>query len=1703
MSIKKSTFRPVHSWGYKALFSRKFIRRCIASSWLICLFSSAKAAPISNQLHNQDPVTGKISKPSQVPDFSGLPEKKISLNGSQGFAQQVNSNIGLKNQELENTSSARIVLANSDGGKNINWNDSTNDHNWSTPGNWDGKAVPTKNDTATIGSGTVKITKDEEPIGQLIVGSDGSSKEKQGILNFSSGKITIQKSEKGDIGDMYVGGAHGTPGYGSATVGGDANRADLQIKNDLGVGGGCVGDAGGKGEMNISGHGNVDVMNNMYVGGARCESGCTYSGNGIVTVGGDAAANLNVHNMLKIGLINGTGEMHIIKNGKVDVTNNVYVGGDEGSHGIGTLTVAGDEKTIGNLHVGGNLWVGNNGIGEMTISQNGKVTVDKDMYVGGVNGNGEKGILKVAGEKNAVADLKVKGELSVCQSNTTSLGEIDISKYGKVQANSVVITPWTDWPPNLVTGSVNLSDGGELLTGSVEARQGKGQLIFNGGILTATRDNNEFIQKKKDYFDVVLNDRGGTINSNGHNIAISNTLITGSGGLTKDGEGSLILSLENTYKGNTTVKKGTLEGSTTSLRNNIIVEKDAELKFSQGTQHVDHVEFNGNISGEGNVFITSKGYLNEHEVRIKTDQNYTGTTTIEDGTLRLEDVAVGSKLKPIQLQTSNIVVNNGGTLMGFGKLVKGNVTVNSGGWMKPGGKDVPGTFEMHGDYNQKAGSNLYIRLAGTSNDMLKVDGKAYLDGNLKVVPTDKIVFPEGKQYADKKVRYTIVDTQKGVEGKFKTEDLKDVPLAMTVDYTTDTTKVFLDTDWTGFDPCAKTKKELDTCTENNQKYVTEINDLKGKIADLTKDLEKCKAQGGKCTDYSGEFKDLKDIISKIPTEKGVDNTAMLKDIEKLIKNIPTGTGIDYTATLKDIQDRISKLPTEKGVDYTATLKDIQDRISKLPTEKGVDYTATLKDIQDRISKIPTEKGVDYATTLKDIEKMISNIPTGKGIDNTAMLKDIEKMINKIPTEKGVDYTATLNEIKNRINNIPTEKGADYTATLNEIMKKINNLPTEKGVDNTAMLKDIEKMIGNIPTEKCGDYAATLNELKKMISKLPTEKGGDYTATLKDIKDLITKTGNSTNQEIANMSQEITKNIKDLSDKITELGKKNEKAAGGLSQKIDEYKNLITEINNNITNLGNKTAQTAKENKDVADKCYQKIDEYKKVIVDINNNIKDLGNQAAQTGKENKDAADKCYQKIDEYKKMIVDINKNINDLTKKAANAEDANKALADVCKQKAEEYKKLIEEININIGGIKNDMVAQAEQNKPRKKYDKWTSLSDALMKALASRGKGQRNSLYDAIMDLAFIPKDQLKPYLIQLTPEMAGHLKEIVFNNTNIRNGQITERLAAIRAGAGGISLNGVSQEPMGQQASRHEQCLYDKDGKSVVAYENTPEYDKTSPWSLFATASGVFSNISTAQDLPNMRTTTGNFTVGTDCRISENYNVGLFVGYEGFRTDYGNGSWVHSDGIQFGGYGTAHWNGFYLDAMVGAGFNSFALNRNIDLGADHWQAKCRPSGAQLNTLLGGGYEYALGNWRLGANASLQYTYLGISGYTETGAGGLDLKVGRQNPGSMLSTVGGNISYNWNIAPNITLMPTIGLAWQHQFLDYADPMNTSFNGGAGPSFIWQSAKGERDNAFGTAGVVLQVGQHFSGYVYYNPIFGGSEVVAHGVLAGLSYRF
>ncbi|EAN4736506.1 fibronectin-binding autotransporter adhesin ShdA [Salmonella enterica subsp. enterica serovar Soerenga] len=148
---------------------------------------------------------------------------------------------------------------------------------------------------------------------------------------------------------------------------------------------------------------------------------------------------------------------------------------------------------------------------------------------------------------------------------------------------------------------------------------------------------------------------------------LENTL-SGSGSLVKTGTGELTLSSDNTYSGGTTISGGTLTADHADSLGSGDIDNSGVLQVGEG-------ELKNTLSGSGSLVKTGTG-----ELTLNGDNDYSGGTTIDDGTLtadHADSLGTGAIANSGVLQVGEGELKN--TLSGTGSLVKigtGELTLN-------------------------------------------------------------------------------------------------------------------------------------------------------------------------------------------------------------------------------------------------------------------------------------------------------------------------------------------------------------------------------------------------------------------------------------------------------------------------------------------------------------------------------------------------------------------------------------------------------------------------------------------------------------------------------------------------------------------------------------------------------------------------------------------------------------------------------------------------------------------------------------------------------------------------------------------------------------------------------------------------------------------------------------------------------------------
>ncbi|MCJ8140865.1 autotransporter domain-containing protein [Falsirhodobacter halotolerans] len=207
-----------------------------------------------------------------------------------------------------------------------------------------------------------------------------------------------------------------------------------------------------------------------------------------------------------------------------------------------------------------------------------------------------------------------------------------------------------------------------------------------------------------------------------------NNDIGGTGGLTKDGTGTLMLTGLNTYAGDTRVAGGTLVGSSGMAFGAGDVRVDAGAALIVNTLVASTMA--NDLSGAGRFDKRGAGHL----TYAGQGAAFRGATEVTGGTLAVTGTLGGT-----------VAVAKGGTLAGNGRV--GTTTVQAGGRMGPG--TSLGTLTVDGDLTLAKGAIYDMEYASTGvSDTAVVRGTAMVEGaTLNAVATDRTAsYLHGQSY---------------------------------------------------------------------------------------------------------------------------------------------------------------------------------------------------------------------------------------------------------------------------------------------------------------------------------------------------------------------------------------------------------------------------------------------------------------------------------------------------------------------------------------------------------------------------------------------------------------------------------------------------------------------------------------------------------------------------------------------------------------------------------------------------------------------------------------------------------------------------------------------------------------------------------------------------------------------------------------------
>ena len=486
----------------------------------------------------------------------------------------------------------------------------------------------------------------------------------------------------------------------------------------------------GSGGLAVAGGTKTLTGTNTYTGATTIDSGATLA---LAGTGSIAASAVTDDGTLDIsGTTNGTSIAGLAGSGAValgsqtlTLTNaaETFSGVVAGSGG---LTIAGGTETL----TGANTYTGATAISTgATLALSGAGSIASSAVA-------DNGTLDIAGTSNgtSIVSLGGSGSVTLGSKTLTLTGASGIFSGVIAGSGGLAVAGGTE----ALTGA-NTYSGGTTVGGSGTLSVGNNSALGTGSVAMAAGATLQSGAAGIDLSNDVALAGKDTIDTQSNTMTLSG-IVSGSGGLTKTGSGTLVLAGANSYAGGTTVSAGTLQGDSTSLRGDIA--DNASLVFDQGSSG----SYAGSLSGNGTVEKQNTGTL----IFDGNSAAFAGSTVVAAGTLEIGDAAHATAALG-----GNVSVMANATLQGHGRI-SGSVTNN--GDVRPGGSI--GVLTVGGNYTQTAAGTFGVELSPTVGSELVVGGRATVAGKLELI-VDPGTYRPGTEF-------TILTAGKGLSGEFST-----------------------------------------------------------------------------------------------------------------------------------------------------------------------------------------------------------------------------------------------------------------------------------------------------------------------------------------------------------------------------------------------------------------------------------------------------------------------------------------------------------------------------------------------------------------------------------------------------------------------------------------------------------------------------------------------------------------------------------------------------------------------------------------------------------------------------------------------------------------------------------------------------------------------------------------------------------------------
>jgi outer membrane autotransporter protein len=352
-------------------------------------------------------------------------------------------------------------------------------------------------------------------------------------------------------------------------------------------------------------------------------------------------------------------------------------------------------------------------------------------------------------------------------------------------------------------------------------------------------------------------------------------------------------------------------------------------------------------------------------------------------------------------------------------------------------------------------------------------------------------------------------------------------------------------------------------------------------------------------------------------------------------------------------------------------------------------------------------------------------------------------------------------------------------------------------------------------------------------------------------------------------------------------------------------------------------------------------------------------------------------------------------------------------------------------------------------------------------------------------------------------------LLFANTQYVS--IMDRLIALRGGARGLSLAGLNIIVDGKMVplAQIEDMVKEFFGGGASADE--PGGLLSDKWGLWARGNFSFGEKDANGTSPAFDADQWAFVGGLDYRLSDQAVIGGALSYGSSSVEFAaDDGALDTDSISLSLYGSAYAaKNFYFDGIVNFSNSSYDAARNITyvdgIGLVTADASGDTDGTTLSGGLSAGYDFLAGGLTISPNLGFFYIDTTIDGFTESGAGGLNLIYDEQKFKSLTGNAGLRLTYAWNVSWGV-LLPQLRVDYVREFEDDVDVFGVRFandpNAASTPPVLVATDNPDTSYWRLAGGFSAQFKHGISGYIEYQRLESFEFISFQDVSIGLRFQ-